>query len=194
LYKADVPHSPNCAKLNYHLGIETIKEGMNEETGQVFDSTWVNKAIGFHSRAIELFPEYHDAYGSRGLAYFRLNKFDQAFDDYQKALKHRPNDDKVLSNLGFIYFLRQQLDSAETVYRRSVAINPRFIDARRNLGAVLAMKKQFPLAIEQWQEGLKYEPENPTLLQYIGSAYNDMGQPDKAKPWLDRAAAAANKK
>ncbi|MFN0013677.1 MAG: glycosyltransferase family 39 protein, partial [Saprospiraceae bacterium] len=41
LYKADVPHSPNCAKLNYHLGIETIKEGMNEETGQVFDSTWV---------------------------------------------------------------------------------------------------------------------------------------------------------
>ncbi len=194
LYKADIPNSPDCAKLNYHLGIETIKEGMNEETGQVFDSTWVNKAIGYHSRAIELFPEYHDAYGSRGLAYFRTGKYDQAYDDYQKALKHRPNDDKVLSNLGFIYFLRQQLDSAETVYRKSVSLNPRFIDARRNLGAVLAMKKRFPEAIEQWQEGLKYEPENATLLQYIGSAYNDMGRPDEAKPWLDRAAAAAGKK
>lgn len=194
LYKADIPNSPDCAKLNYHLGIETIKEGMNEETGQVFDSTWVNKAIGYHSRAIELFPEYHDAYGSRGLAYFRMGKYDQAYDDYQKALKHRPNDDKVLSNLGFIYFLRQQLDSAETVYRKSVSLNPRFIDARRNLGAVLAMKKRFPEAIEQWQEGLKYEPENATLLQYIGSAYNDMGRPDEAKPWLDRAAAAAGKK
>ena len=194
LYKADIPNSPDCAKLNYHLGIETIKEGMNEETGQVFDSTWVNKAIGYHSRAIELFPEYHDAYGSRGLAYFRTGKYDQAYDDYQKALKHRPNDDKVLSNLGFIYFLRQQLDSAETVYRKSVSLNPRFIDARRNLGAVLAMKKRFPEAIEQWQEGLKYEPENATLLQYIGSAYNDMGRPEEAKPWLDRAAVAAGKK
>jgi len=194
LYKADVPHSPNCAKLNYHLGIETIKEGMNEETGQVFDSTWVNKAIGFHSRAIELFPDYHDAYGSRGLAYFRLGKYDQAYDDYQKALKYRPNDDKVLSNLGFIYFLRQQLDSAETVYRKSVSINPRFIDARRNLGAVLAMQKRFPEAIEQWQEGLKYEPENATLLQYIGSAYRDMGRPEEAQPWMERAAAATGKK
>jgi tetratricopeptide (TPR) repeat protein len=85
------------------------------------------------------------------------------------------------------------LDSAETVYRKSVAINPRFIDARRNLGAVLAMKKQFPQAIEQWQQGLIYEPENATLLQYIGSAYKDMGQPEQAQPWLERAAAAQQK-
>ncbi len=190
LYQADIPHAPNCAKLNYHLGIETIKEGMVEETGVVTDTVWVNKSIAYYTRAMELFPEYHDAYGSRGLAYFRLGKYDQAFSDYQQALKHRPNDDKVLSNLGFIYFLRQQLDSAETVYRKSVAINPRFIDARRNLGAVLAMQRRFPEAIDQWQEGLKYEPDNSTLLHYIGSAYKDMGQPEQAKPWLDRAAAA----
>ncbi|MBK6932900.1 MAG: tetratricopeptide repeat protein [Saprospirales bacterium] len=193
LYKADIRNSPNCAKLNYHIGIETTKQGMNEELGQVTDTAWVKKGIAAHTRAIELFPAYHDAYGSRGLAYFRLGDYDAAYRDYHTALKHRPNDDKVLSNLGFIYFLRKQLDSAETVYRKSVTINPRFIDARRNLGAVLAMKKQFPQAIEQWQAGLKYEPDNPTLLQYIGSAYRDMGRPEEAKPWLDRAAAAAAK-
>ena len=191
LYKADLPHSPNCAKLNYHIGIETTKEGVDEETSVVKDTAWVKKGIDAYTRAIQLFPEYHDAYGSRGLAYFRLQQYDSAYVDYQQALKYRPNDDKVLSNMGFIYFLRQQLDSAELVYRKSVALNPRFIDARRNLGAVLAMKKQFPQAIEQWQQGLLYEPENPTLLQYIGSAYKDMGQPENAKPWLDRAAAAA---
>ena len=201
LYKADIPHSPNCAKLNYHIGIETTKEGVDEDAGIVKDSTWVKKGIDAYSKAIELFPQYHDAFGSRGLAYFRLGQYNQglnntaafqhyynlAFTDYQKALKFRPNDDKVLSNMGFIYFLRGQLDSAETVYRRSLKFNPRFIDARRNLGAVLAMKRQFPQAIEQWQEGLKYEPDNPTLLQYIGSAYRDMGQPEKAQPWLERA-------
>ncbi|TNE56345.1 MAG: tetratricopeptide repeat protein [Bacteroidetes bacterium] len=191
LYKADIPNSPNCAKLNYHIGIETTKEGVNEDSGQVTDSTWVNKGIDAFTKAIDLFPQYHDAYGSRGLAHFRLGHYDQAYVDYQKALQHRPNDDKVLSNLGFIYFIRQQLDSAEVVYRKSIRINPRFVDARRNLGAVLAMKKQFPAAIEQWKEGLIYEPDNPTLLQYIGSAYKDMGRPEEAKPWLDRAAAAA---
>lgn len=193
LYKADVLNSPNCAKLNYHLGIETIKEGLNEDSGQVTDTAWVRKAMDFHSKAIQLFPEYHDAYGSRGLGHFRLGEYDQAYTDYQMALKYRPNDDKVLSNLGFIYFLRQQLDSAEYVYRKSLDLNPRFVDARRNLGAVLAMKRKFPEAIEQWKEGLLYEPDNPTLLQYIGSAYKDMGQPEAAKPWLDRAEAARKK-
>ncbi len=190
LYKADIPHSPNCAKLNFHMGIETIKEGLIEETGQVTDSSWVRKAIGYHTRAIELYPQYHDAFGSRGLAYFRLGQYDSAYHDYMNALRYRPNDEKVLSNLGFIYFLRQQLDSAEAVYRKSVALNPRFIDARRNLGAVLAMQRRFPEAIEQWKEGLKYEPDNPTLLHYIGSAYNDMGRPEEAQPWLKRAEAA----
>jgi len=189
LYAADLPNSPNCAKLNYHNGIEVVKKGINEKTSVVNDTAWVMEAIESHTRAIELYPDYHDAYGARGLAWFRLGQYDKAFEDYQVSLKHRPNNAQVLSNLGFIYFLRGQLDDAERVYKESIKYDGRFVDARRNLGAVLAMKKQFTAAIEQWQEGLKYEPNNGTLLFYIGSAYRDMGQMDKAQPWLDRAKA-----
>jgi tetratricopeptide (TPR) repeat protein len=187
LYNADIIQSPNSAKLNYHNGLEQVKTGMDEKTGNVTDSTWVLKGIASYSKSIQLFPEYHDAFGSRGLAYFRLQKYDQAFEDYQTSLKHRPNDAKVLSNLGFIYFMRAQYDKAEEVYRKSIQYDPRFVDARRNLGAIMAMKKQFPAAIEQWQEGLKFDANNATLLFYIGSAYRDMGQPDKAQPWFDKA-------
>jgi len=190
LYAADLPYAPNCAKLNYHNGIEVIKKGINEKTSTVTDTAWVMEAIRSHTRAIELYPDYHDAYGSRGLAYFRLGQYDKAFADYQVSLKHRPNNAQVLSNMGFIYFLRGELDEAEKVYRESIKYDARFLDARRNIGAVLAMKKRFPEAIEQWQEGLKFEPNNGTLLFYIGSAYRDMGQMDKAQPWLDKAAAA----
>lgn len=187
LYRADIGNSPNCAKLNYHLGLELVKEGLDETTGKVTDSISVANGIQQYSRALELYPGYHDAYGSRGLAYFRLQQYDEAKRDYDKALLNRPNDAKVLSNMGFIYFLRNQLDSAELVYRRSIKNDPRFLDARRNLGAVLAMQKRFPEAIAEWEEGLKFEPNNATLLKYIGSAYNDMGQPEKGKPYLERS-------
>ena len=188
LYAADIGNSPNCAKLNYHLGLELAKKGIDEPSGTVTDSTWVLKGIETYSKAIQLYPPYHDAYGSRGLAYFRLKKYDQAFDDYQQSLKYRPGDAKVLSNMGFIYFLRGQLDKAEEVYRQSIKSDPRFVDARRNLGAVLAMQKRYPEAIEQWETALKIEPQNVTLLNYIASAYKDMGQPEKGQPYLEKAA------
>jgi protein O-mannosyl-transferase len=194
LYAADMPTSPNCAKLNYHNSLEITKQGMDEVTEEMKDSTWVRKGIAAYTRTIELYPEYHDAYGSRGLAYFRMKEYDKALADYEVALKYRPNDAKVLSNMGFIYFMRGQLDKSEEVYRKSIVADPRFVDARRNLGAVLAMKKNFTEAIPHWQEALKYEPDNPTLLFYIGSAYKDMGQPEKAQPWFERSEIAkANK-
>lgn len=190
LYASDLPTSPNCAKLNYHNALEVARVAMDEKTGVVKDKAGLERAIEDYSKCIKLYPEYHDAYGGRGIAYFRLGQYDKAFQDYQVSLKYRPNNAPVLSNMGYIYFMRGQLDKAEEVYKESIKYDPRFVDARRNLGAVLAMKKNFKEAIEQWQEGLKYEPNNATLLFYIGSAYKDMGQPEQAQPWFDKAYAA----
>lgn len=197
LYEADILNSPNCAKLNYHRALEQNNHGIDKEKGVIIDRAEVDKALSSYNKAIELYPKYHDAYGSRGLLYFRMQNYDKAYDDYKVALKNRPNDAKVLSNMGFIYFLRAQrpgnqlaaaeLDSAEVVYRKSIQFDPRFVDARRNLGAVLAMKKNFPPAIEQWKEGLKYEPNSAILHFYIGSAYRDMGQPELGQPWFEKA-------
>lgn len=187
LYAADLANSPNCAKLNYHNALEVARVAMDEKTGVVKDKAGLEHAVECYSKCIKLYPEYHDAFGGRGIAYFRLGEFDKAFEDYQVSLKHRPNNAPVLSNMGYIYFMRGQLDKAEEVYKESIKYDPRFVDARRNLGAVLAMKKNFPEAIEQWKEGLKYEPDNATLLFYIGSGYRDMGQPEKSTEWFEKA-------
>lgn len=197
LYEADYPTSPNCAKLNYHRALEINNNGMDEDKNNVVNPKMIEDAIKAYNRTIELYPEYHDAYGSRGLAYFRLQQYENAFKDYQVALKYRPNDAKVLSNMGYIYFLRAQrpgnqlalteLDSAENVYRRAIQFDPRFVDARRNLGAVLAMKRQFPKAIIEWKEGLKYEPNSAILHFYVGAANCDMGDPVNAAPWMEKA-------
>jgi protein O-mannosyl-transferase len=194
LYAADIENAPNSAKLNYHLALEYSKKGLSEKTGELENKEMVEKAVATYTKALELYPQYHDAYGSRGLSHFRLKNYDKAFEDYQIALKYRPNDAKVLSNMGFIYFLRAQknanadndLGKAEEVYRKSVQYDPRFVDARRNLGAVLAMTKRFPEAIEQWEAALKIEPNNTTLLTYIGTGYRDMGQPEKGLPYLEK--------
>ena len=200
LYAADLPNSPNCAKLNYHNALETVRIGMDEKESIVKDVEQVKRGIECYDKCIELYPQYHDAYGSRGLAYFRLGEvlknpeeqraaWDKALTDYQESLKYRYNNSEVLSNMGKIYFSRGQPEKAEEVYRKSVEFDPRFVDGRRNLGAVLAMQKKFPQAIEQWKEALKYADNKKSgiLYFYIGSAYKDMGQPEKSGEWFDKA-------
>lgn len=200
LYAADLPNSPNCAKLNYHNALEQVRIGMDEKESIVKDVEQVRKGIACYDKCVELYPQYHDAYGSRGLAYFRLGEvlknpqeqqeaWDKALADYQESLKYRYNNSEVWSNMGKIYFTRGQPDKAEEVYRKAVEYDPRFVDGRRNLGAVLAMQKKFPEAIEQWKEALKYadNAKSPTLYFYIGSAYKDMGQPEKSGEWFEKA-------
>jgi protein O-mannosyl-transferase len=194
LYEADIVHSPNCAKLNYHRGLDMVQKGLDEKTGERKDSTWILKGIESYTKAMSLYPGYHDAFGSRGVAHLKLGHYAQAEADFFKALEYRPNDAKTYSNLGFIYMLQQKPEQAQEVYQKALQYDPRYVDARRNLGAVLAMQKKFPEAIQQWTEGLKYEPNNYTLLFYIGSAYKDMGRPDQAQPWFERAKAAENVK
>jgi len=200
LYAADLPNSPNCAKLNYHNALEMVRIGMDEKESIVKDVEQVRLGIAGYDKCIELYPQYHDAYGSRGLAYFRLGEvlknpeeqraaWDQSLADYQESLKYRYNNSEVLSNMGKIYFTRGQPEKAEEVYRKSVEFDPRFVDGRRNLGAVLAMQKKFPQAIEQWKEALKYadKTKSGTLYFYIGSAYKDMGQPENSVEWFEKA-------
>jgi hypothetical protein len=187
LYSADIVNAPNSAKLNYHFGLEWANTGLDKEKVNVADSTKILKAIASFDKAIALYPKYHDAYSGRGLAHFRLKHYDQAFDDYQKSLAYRPNDPKVLSNMGYIYFLRNDLATSEKIYKQSLQYDPQFADAHRNLGTVYALTKRFPEAIKQWEEGLKYAPDNATMWFYIGSAYIDMGQPDKSKPYFEKA-------
>lgn len=197
LYETDIKTVPNSAKLNYHYGLELVKKGAPDAVEAVKDSTLIYAAIEHYSKAIEIWPTYRDAFAGRGLAYFRLKKYNIAFKDYESALKYDPNDAKVLSNMGYIYFIFNDMKSAEDVYRRAVKADPRFVDAWRNLGATMAMQKRYSEAIPAWQEALKVIPPNDptmrmqkaTLNHYIYMSYRDSGQKELGEPYYLQAAA-----
>ena len=86
-----------------------------------------------------------------------------------------------------MHYSTQRLAEAEEFFKRAISYAPQLVEAQQNLGAVLAVTGRLPQAIEQWKEGLKYEPDNGTLLFFIGMAYRDMGEEGLAQPWLERA-------
>lgn len=186
LYNADIQKAPNSAKLNFHYGIETVQKGL-DETNPIKQKVWYELANQHFLKAIEIYPDYHDAYGQLGLAMYRQGKKEKALEYYQQALKYKPNFPLVYSNMGIIYFERGDLAKARECYQNAVKYDPRMVDALRNLGAVYAMEKNFPEAIKWFSQALQYAPDDPVINQYLGSAYRDNGQPELGQPYLDKA-------
>lgn len=141
LYEVDIKTAPNSAKLNYHVGLEKMKQGMKEASAEIVVQPLVDEALAYFSKSISLFPYNPDAYSNRGQVYTAMKQYDLAYNDFRQALSFRSNDARALSNMGFIYFNRGDLDSAEYVMRQAVISNPRFVDAYQNLGAVLGTQK-----------------------------------------------------
>lgn len=185
LYETDLEVSPNSAKLNFHDGLELVKKGNDLPEPQKRE--WYAKARSRFERAVQILPGYHDAYGQLGLAWYREKNAEKALENYELALKYRPEFPLVHSNMGIIYFERGDLAKARELYEIAVKEDPRMVDALRNLGVVHALQKNFPEAIKWFSQALSYAPDDPTINRYLGSAYRDAGDPDKGRPYLEKA-------
>ncbi len=186
LYFTDIHTSPNSAKMNYYHGLELVKEALDEKD-QTLKRQGYEKAITAFNRCIEIVPQYQDAFGQLGLAYFRIGDMDNALKNYEKALAYDSKDATVYSNMGIIYFNKKNIQKAQEVYQKAVELDPRFVDAWRNLGTTYAVTKQHDKAVECFREGLKYAPNSATLNHYIAMSLRDGGRSDEAKPYFDKA-------
>ena len=103
LYEKDIQVAPNSAKLNFHYGLELVKNGNDAKTPEK-TKFWYDKAKFHFQKATEIHPGYHDAYGQLGLSYYREKNFQKALEYYNLALKYRPNFALVHSNMGNAIF------------------------------------------------------------------------------------------
>ncbi len=181
LYEADIQYAPNCAKLNYHYALELTKKGRDTKNNAMIDN-----AIEHFEKAIAIYPTYAEAYGEMGLAYFYKGNQDKALEIYTKAAEMQP-DAKVWSNMGMIFFNKGNLPEAQKIYEKAIALDPTFVDARRNLGSTYAMQGRFKEAIVQFQEAIKYAPQQAILYYFLGSAYRDSGDANMGQTFLNKA-------
>ncbi|MDF1866451.1 MAG: tetratricopeptide repeat protein [Saprospiraceae bacterium] len=186
LYAADVKNAPNSAKLNYHFALETAKKGDAESNPQK-KKEYYTVAKKHLNKALEIFPQYHDAYGRLGLTYYYEKNPNEAMKNYELAVKYKPNNATVYSNMGTLFFEQKNYQKAIESYEKAVNIDPRFVDGWRNLGSINAMSQKFPEAINAFRKALEIEPENAVLNFYLGQSLRDSGNVSEAQPYLEKA-------
>lgn len=112
--------------------------------------------------AIELSPDYAEAYSNLGLVYKRENRLDEALANFTKATQCNPNYASAYNHIGAVYLAQQKYDDAIKASRKAIDKDRAFADAFYNIG-------------------LAY------LGLYAQSGYKDVGKRDQAESLFKRA-------
>ena len=89
-----------------------------------------DKATECFKRIIELEPTHYRAWYNLGIAYFNLNKTEEALNAYSEALKLKPDYTYCYYNIGLVYEVQKNdLEKALEYYEKALSYNENFMYA-----------------------------------------------------------------
>lgn len=106
-------------------------------------------AIADYTRAIQLKPDYAEAYNNRGLAEALQSKagLSNAIADYSQAIRLRPDYAYCYNNRGVAYMASGHPDEAMQDFNQAIKLKPNFLQAHSNRGNAYHWKGQTFLAL-----------------------------------------------
>jgi tetratricopeptide (TPR) repeat protein len=124
------------------------------------DNEACDKAIHDFDQAIRLEPEYTSAYRQRGLAWYFKKDYDKAIRDFDEAIKlsstAEVDDSDDENDAGLDEAIRRS--TAELYYCR---------------GKTWALKTNFDKAVQDFDEAIRLDPENPLFSIDRKNAWHD---------------------
>jgi len=123
--------------------------------------------IGCYDESLKL-EEYAGSYNNRGIAYAKLNKYEQAIEDFSKAIELDPDFAEAYNNRGLSYAELNEHEQAIKDYDKAIELNPNYAVAYNNRGNAYAKLNKYKQAIEDYDRAIKLNPA-------LAGAYNNRG-------------------
>ena len=171
--------SHKSAYTEFYKGF-TCQKRADSAKNSTEKQTWDDKAVEHYTEAIDLNPEFAEAYTNRGNAYAKKSEFDAAIQDYNKAIELNPEYPKAYYNRGVTYADKGEFDTAIQDYNTAIDLNPEYADAYHNRGASYGETGEFDAAIQDFSKAIDLNPEYPKAYYNRGIIYYHKGEFDDA--------------
>lgn len=143
------------------------------------------EAVAAFGTAAELRPDLPEAHYNLGLACLETGEMDRAAAEFKRA--NAIKEDAMSSfYLARIYLGQKKLDQALEEAQKSIGANPRSAASYNLKGVILNQLGRFAEAAGSFQAGLVLVPKDVNLQVNLGIAFMNSGQPDKARPVLEK--------
>ena len=160
------------------LSIANIAEGHQKDLSSL---AWFNigylhlvqdsagKALPAYDKAINLRPNYADAYYNRGVAKSVLNQHKEASIDYNQSRHLKPSYANAYTGRGGSKLALGQYDAATSDLNTALRMNPKNVNAYRNRGVLKTILHKYEEAIFHYDEAIRLETQNIQRLILIGT-------------------------
>jgi tetratricopeptide (TPR) repeat protein len=126
------------------------------------------EAVAAHRKAVEINPQYHQAWVNLGIVYRLQGDYDQAEVCYLKALAIAPNYAELHASLGALYIFKNESAKAVSSLERAVALDRQLPVSHANLATAYAMTGRFDEAESALRRAIVLGYRNgPTVRQRI---------------------------
>lgn len=143
------------------------------------NAVWNNDYVLF-ADTVRKSPDAASPRISLGNALCDNGRIDEAFEQYEAALKIEPDSPEAYNNIGDVCRERGWLDKAVGYYQIALALNPDSAGIHNNLGNAYYDKGWADKAVEQFQIALRLNPDYAQAHNNLGSVYYDKGLTDEA--------------
>lgn len=174
------PGSPDAW---FALGLALDQAERREVRGGGAGGTGVQEAVDAYRRALALRPEAR-IWNNLGVALDAQNRFPEAEQAFDEALKLRPDYALAWLNLGSTRLNALRFDAAATAYRRGLALRPDEAEGWIRLAECQRKLKAWQAELEALGVALRYRPLSPELWLDFGAAHAHLGHRAEAEDVL----------
>jgi len=146
---AGYPQDKDDAENPSPTELEAVEE-LNKGTDLMFKGEH-KKAIEFFKKAIDLNPEFSEAYYNWGICYERLGKHKEAIEMFKKTIELSPDSANAYYALGYAYYQKRKYKQAIDAFENTVRLKPNNAFAFRKLGSAYVKVGKKDKAREQYQ-------------------------------------------
>ncbi len=168
-YRQHLEEYPKDPSALHFLGLLRTHQGRNEE------------AVKLMVAALEIDPEYVDAWSNLSVAYLKERDFERAEFCARKAIEISPEFANAWANLGMTLRARNACEEALVAWGRALDLQPGMRNIAISYGHLLYRLDRFPEALEfyaRWQTSAPDDPIPQHMLAAMGGAERPMRASD----------------